>query len=123
MPFIDVKNIIKDVLDRDCYTKHADKHELLNLINIILEQNYIQFNNHFYKQHDGLAVGAPTLAIFAEIFIQFLEHTVIYEILEKHIIIDYYRYVDDILIIYNQNTNIHRNIYTISRTHRHLQEP
>jgi hypothetical protein len=46
-------------------------------------------------------MGAPTLAILAEIFVQFLEHTVIYKILEKRQIIDYYRYVDDILITLN----------------------
>jgi hypothetical protein len=48
------------------------------LINIILEQNYIQFNDYFYKQHSGLAMGAPTSAIFAETFLQFLERLFIY---------------------------------------------
>jgi hypothetical protein len=38
--------------------------------NTTLEQNYIQFNNHFYKQHDRLAMGAPTSAVLAEICIQ-----------------------------------------------------
>jgi hypothetical protein len=69
IPIIEVKNIIKDVLDRDYCTKHEDKHELLNLINIIPEQNDIQFNNYFYEQHDGLAMGAPTSVILAEVFI------------------------------------------------------
>jgi hypothetical protein len=56
-------------------------------------------------------MGAPTAAILAEIFIQFLEHTVIYNILEKHQIINYYRYVDDILFIYNsEGTNIHNTL-------------
>jgi hypothetical protein len=68
-----VKNITKDVLNRDYFTNQEDKYEPLNLASTILEQNYIQFNNHFYKQHDGLAMGAPTTAIFAEIFLQFLE--------------------------------------------------
>jgi nucleoside-specific outer membrane channel protein Tsx len=49
-------------------------------------------------------MGVPTLAILAEAFIQYLEHTKIIKILDKHQIIDYYRYVDDILIIYNTNT-------------------
>jgi hypothetical protein len=75
IPIMEVKNIIKDVLNRDYYTKQEDKYELLNLTNTILEQNFIQFNNHFYKQHDGFAMGAPTSAIFAEIFVQFLEHS------------------------------------------------
>jgi hypothetical protein len=37
IPIMEVENIIRDVLDRNYYTKQEDKYELLNLINIILE--------------------------------------------------------------------------------------
>jgi hypothetical protein len=37
-------------------------------------------------------------AALAETFIHHLEHTKIVKILNKHQIIDYYRYMDDILI-------------------------
>jgi hypothetical protein len=46
-------------------------------------------------------MGAPTSAILAEIYIQYLEHKQLYPILIKQKIIGYFRYVDDILIIYN----------------------
>jgi hypothetical protein len=50
---------------------------------------------------------APTSAILAEIYIQNMEHTQIYNILTKQHIIAYFRYVDDILIVYdNMKTNI-----------------
>jgi hypothetical protein len=53
-------------------------------------------------------MGAPTSEILAVVYIQFLEHTEIANILKKHKIIDYHRYVDDILINYNtQRMNIH----------------
>jgi hypothetical protein len=46
-------------------------------------------------------------ALVAEIFVQYLEHNYIINILKKHHITDYYRYVDDVLIIYNEDhTNI-----------------
>jgi hypothetical protein len=67
-------------------------------------------------------MGAPTFAILAEIFIQFLEHTVIYKILGNHQIIDYYRYVDDILIIYNsEHTNIHNILKEFNTVHPNLK--
>jgi hypothetical protein len=119
---MEVKNIIKYILDRDYHTKQEDKYELLNLTNTILEENYIQFNDHFYKQHDGLAMGAPTSAVLTEIFVQSLEHTVIYKILEKHQLIDYYRCVDDILIIYNSEyTNIHDTLQEFNTVHSKLK--
>jgi hypothetical protein len=47
---------------------------------------------------------APTSAILAEVFIQYLQYTKIVDILQKSQIIYYHRYVDDILIIYNAHT-------------------
>jgi nucleoside-specific outer membrane channel protein Tsx len=56
-------------------------------------------------------MGAPTSANLMETFMQYLEHTLIVNILKKYEIIDYYRYVDDILIIYNaQTTNINNTL-------------
>ena len=48
-------------------------------------------------------MGAPTSSIFPEIYLQFLENTAISEILIQHNILGYFRYVDDILIIYREN--------------------
>jgi hypothetical protein len=40
-----------------------------------MEQNYFQFNQDYYKQIDGLAMGAPTSSILAEFYVQNMEHT------------------------------------------------
>jgi hypothetical protein len=48
-------------------------------------------------------MGVSTSALFAEIFLQWLKHLSIVTILSKHIL-GYYRYVDDILILYNPDT-------------------
>jgi hypothetical protein len=56
-------------------------------------------------------MGAPTISILAEKYIQHIEHTQIYPILVQQQIIAYYRYVDDIFIIFDQNkTNIHHTL-------------
>jgi hypothetical protein len=49
------------------------------------------------------AMGPPTSAILAETFIEHLEHKHTYPNLKTQEIIAYYRYADDILIIYDQN--------------------
>jgi hypothetical protein len=62
-------------------------------------------------------MGAPTSAVLAETFIQYLEHTEIIKILDKYQIIDYYRYVNTVLIIYNTNTrNIENALQLIQYT-------
>jgi hypothetical protein len=68
-------------------------------------------------------MGAPTSAILAEIFIQYLEHNAIIHTLQKHHILDYYRYVDDILMIYNDNlTNIQDTLKDFNAAHRDITQ-
>jgi hypothetical protein len=62
------KNIIFEILNRNSYMPEEDKKELVNLLSIVLEQNYLQFNNQYYKQGEGLTVGTPTSAIIAEAY-------------------------------------------------------
>jgi hypothetical protein len=100
---MELKNIIKNILNNNHYTSKEEKEELLYILDMILEQKYLQFNNQFFKQNEGLTIEAPTSAILAKTFIQHLEHTTIYKILNKHQIMDYQQYVDDILIIYNEH--------------------
>jgi hypothetical protein len=71
------------------------------LVKEILEQNFFTHNNIIYQQTKGLAMGAPTSSIFSEVFIQYLYHTQIVNILAKYNDVVYHRYVDDIFIVYN----------------------
>jgi hypothetical protein len=52
-------------------------------------KNYFQFEQKYYKQKDGLSMGAPTSAL-AEAYIQYMEHKQTYPILIKHQLIKYF---------------------------------
>jgi hypothetical protein len=58
-------------------------------------------------------MGAPTSSIFSEIFLQWLENTTIYDILFSHNIVAYFRYVDDILVIYNDTDTNLKNVLNL----------
>jgi hypothetical protein len=92
------------------------------MLNTVLEQNHIQFNNQYYKQNDGLAMGIPTSAILAEVFIQNLEHTKITIILKEQHMANYFQYVNDILIVYNTHaTNIDDTLTDLNTIHLQIQ--
>jgi hypothetical protein len=94
-----IKNIhnIKDPL----------KLKIMKITKLLVAQNYFAFQDKIYAQEKGLTMGAPTSALFAEIYLQHLENTKIYDIQLTSKIVGYFRYVDDILILYNENqTNI-----------------
>jgi hypothetical protein len=106
IPTSELKNIIKNILNSDHYVSKDEKEELSRLLNIFSNRTISNSTVNF-SNDEGLTVGAPMSAILAETFIQYLEHTIIYQILNRNQIIDYYRYVDDILIIYNGQCKIY----------------
>jgi hypothetical protein len=78
----------------------------------------IQHDNIFFTQTQGLAMGAPTFNLFSEIYLQFLEHNMIYKILIEQHIVAYFRYVDDILIVYNSEyTHINGTLSKFNQSH------
>ena len=86
------------------------KQEIMTISKILIEQNYFQFHDTIYIQNEGLAMGAPTSSVFSEIYLQYIEHTEICDILLKHQVETYFRCVDDILML-SKETQI--NIYDI----------
>jgi hypothetical protein len=62
-------------------------------------------------------MGAPTSALLAEIFLQYMEHNKICTVLHTN-----HRYVDDILIIYNiNNTDVDKTLADFNNVHPKLQ--
>ena len=88
------------------------QHELLKWYDVITKQNYFTNNQDIVIQHDGLAMGAPSSGITAEIFLQHTEHTHLTHLTQKHNIVNYFPYVDDILLIFDP---IHTDIQAILR--------
>jgi hypothetical protein len=106
IPTGELIRIIEIACQNNCIESNL-KSDVIKLINTILDQNYFQFHGKTYIQSEGLAMGAPTSSVLSEIYLQHLENTEIYNLLIKHNIEGYFRYVDDILIIYNENrTNV-----------------
>jgi hypothetical protein len=71
---------------------------------------------------ERLAMGALSSPILWEIFIQYMEHIQILDILTRYKIITYSRYVDNILIIYNKDsTNIEHVLLEFNALHPKIQ--
>src|SRR5215510_7637846 len=52
-------------------------------------------------------MGAPSSSILSTVYLQYIEHTAIYDVLLRNQILGYFRYLDDILIVYSHDkTNI-----------------
>jgi hypothetical protein len=101
--------------------EHTEPHtqsEILSWYEVITKQNYFTHNNKIVVQRDGLAMGAPSSGLIAEIFLQHLEHLHLTHLSQKHHIINYGRYVDDVFLIFDSNhTDIHNILEDFNALH------
>jgi hypothetical protein len=106
-PTQDLQHIITNILNHTT-SDPLERHEYLKLYEVVINQNYFTHNNNFYKQKEGLAMGAPSFTFLSEIYLQYVEFNYIVDIITKYNILGYFRYVDDILIICDStNTDIY----------------
>jgi len=83
--------------------------EIMRIAQTIVEQNYFRFRDTIYIQNEGLAMGAPTSSVLSEVYLDCMENTAIHQLLIKHKVEGYFRYVDDILMMYKDDkTNINK---------------
>ena len=105
-PITEIIKIIKVLCKQNDFDRTV-KNKLIKICKIITKQNYFQYRDSQYIQEHNLAMRPPTSSIFSKIYLQYLKNTKICDILINYRIVGYFRYVDDILIVYKKElTNI-----------------
>jgi len=121
IPIGETKQILDDILTHNPVDPQA-KTEILSWYEIVTKQNYFLNNNEVIIQDDGLAMGAPSCSIILEIFLQNIEQIHLPSIARQHKLMNYFRYVDDILLIYDsQHTNINAILNDFNPIHPKLR--
>ena len=106
-------------------TSRISNHFILASIRIILENNIFQFNGSFYRQRRGTAMETKMAPMYATLTLGFLERK-LYSTIHNNYNFDifnnfiqyYFRYLDDILVLYdkealpvNEIVNLLNNIW------------
>ena len=105
IPVKETRVILANILEQNSIAPQTQR-ELLNWFDVITRQNNFAHKKQTLIQHDGLAMGAPSSGLIAEILLQHIEHSHLTHMTHKHKIINYCRYVDDILILDSYRSNI-----------------
>ena len=74
----------------------------MEIIKVILNQNYFQYSDKYFQLPQSIAMGSPISSTLAEICLQFFEELTVKRWMETGEITYYGRYVDDIIIISDQ---------------------
>ena len=106
--------------DESIWFNGLKRHELKRLLEICTRESHFQFNNHFYDQIDGVAMGSPLGPFFANIFMADFEN--------KHMptlrtmgIIKWCRYVDDIFATLNSKKDADAILQHINQLHPNIR--
>ncbi|XP_063281808.1 uncharacterized protein LOC134566025 [Pelobates fuscus] len=94
---------ISEILQQDEAYQGPPIPYLMEWLDIALTCNYFKFEEHFYLQTSGTAMGAAMAPAYANGFMYWFENTYILPIYQ-HQIIKYLRYVDDIFMIWKGTT-------------------
>jgi len=95
IPVIETRKVKANTLEKNLIDLQT-RRELIKWYTTITQQNYFTKNGDILIQKDGLAMGAPSSGLIAELFLQNLEHFHLDHLSYRHKIIGYFRYVDDI---------------------------
>ena len=80
--------------------KGLTKENMKKLLNYCLKQNHFAFDDRFYDQIDGVAMGSPLGPTIANIFMSNFEEKV-FDSYDGNLPIFYRRYIDDVFAVFN----------------------
>ena len=95
-------NIIKDLLDKDTTLKERTVMEVSDIILLLefcLKNTYLSFQDQFYEQVEGAAMGSPVSPIVANLYMEYLEQKVLSTAPHPKF---WHRYVDDTFVIHKE---------------------
>jgi hypothetical protein len=95
------------------------REEILNGLKTCLESEYCTFRNKIYKMESGLAMGNPLSPFLANLVMERLESQVLRDPMLKSL--TYFRYVDDILVIYRNHEQLKRIFHLWNTVHPNIQ--
>ena len=87
-----------------------------SMTNIAIKESFFMFNNKYYKQVDGVAMGSPLGPALANIFMCSFESKWFRDCLNDFRPVFYRRYVDDILALFSSPDHADKfNEYFLSK--------
>ena len=98
--------IVNTIYDNDNDVRNMSRNDFKRLLELITEDNYIIFDNKFVRQKEGLAMGNPVSAVFANIFMSYHEKRWLDLCPADFKPVLYKRYVDDTYMIFKSEAHV-----------------
>ena len=95
-----------------------NKQQDLEMLLLTIKKNVILFNQKYYSQIDGVAMGSPLGPTFANIFLCYHQTLWLKNCLESFKPVYYERYVDDIFVLFQKLEQVLRFVNYVNKRHK-----
>ncbi|XP_075684661.1 uncharacterized protein LOC142652871 isoform X2 [Rhinoderma darwinii] len=103
--------VVQNFLKTSDYTSECPKF-VLQLLNVILRHNYFLFCDNFFYQIQGTAMGSNMAPTYANMYMRFIEETLIYTFSHFLHVFTWWRYIDDVFLLWTGNLTELQDFYT-----------
>jgi len=104
--------------EEDEFLRQLSVDDFLTLIDMALNNDFILYRDIEYTQTNGLSMGNPLAPQIAIIYMHFIEE----EIRSREPgIVEWFRYIDDIFVVWNEQTNGERILTTANTINPHVK--
>lgn len=94
--------------------------DIAELFEFVLTTSYFQWNNTFYEQVDGLAMGNPISPVVANFYMESFEETALELATKKPNV--WFRYVDDTFVVWSHgDTELNKFLEHLNSIHPNIQ--
>ena len=104
----------------DTLVEGISKNDFRDLLNLASKESFFAFNNKFYIQVDGVAMGSPLDPILANIFLSHHEENWLHKSPIKFKPSFYKRYVDNIFVLFESSESVDSFCEYMSLKHQNI---
>ena len=112
-----VENLFQDRTHVDNLSKVSFR----ELLTRTMSESLISFDQQFYKQHDGVAMGSPLGPTLANVFLCYHEKNWLQNSLSEFKPVIYRRYVDDTFLLFRSKHHIEKFRNYLNRQHKNIK--
>ena len=98
-----------------------NKQQVLEMLSLTTKENVILFDQKYYSQIDGVAMGSPLGPTLANIFLCYHETACLKNCPKSFKPVYYKRYVDDIFVLFEKPEQVLQFVNYISKIHKNIK--
>ena len=116
-----IKNCVNDLFSNDFYSRKLSRNDLYDWLKLTTTKSFFIFDNKFYKQIDGAAIGSPLGPTLANAFLCHCEETLLNECSSQFKLVVYRRYVDDIFVLFKSKEHLKLFVNYMNSKHKNIK--